>query len=83
MADVSLKFTRILKNGVFFYIFEDFENVKSRAELPCEYLSGPHFAAWNGILLYSDGSNLFSITSGSEISEADYFKLINLIETLV
>lgn len=48
MADVLLKFTRVLKNGTVFYNFEGFENVKSRWELPCEYLSGSHFAAWNG-----------------------------------
>ncbi|WP_269850496.1 hypothetical protein [Methanosarcina horonobensis] len=56
MADVLLKFTRVLKNEATFYLFEGFENVKSRWELPCEYLSGSHFATWNGVLLYSDGS---------------------------
>ena len=80
MAAVILKFTRILKNGALFYLFEGFGNVKSRWELPCEYLSGPHFAAWNGMLLYSDGRNLFSLVSGSEVSEGDYRKLMELVE---
>ena len=78
MADVLLKFSRIVKNGAFFYIFEGFESVKSRWELPCEYLSGPHFAVWNGVLLYSDGRNLFSLTPGSEASEDGYRKFMQL-----
>jgi hypothetical protein len=80
MADVFLKFTRILKNGDSFYLLEGFENVKSRWELPCEYLSGPHFAAWNGVLLYSDGRELFSLAPGSEVSEEGYRKLLHLVE---
>ncbi len=80
MAAVLLKFTRILKNGALFYLFEGFENVKSRWELPCEYLSGPHFAAWNGMLLYSDGRSLFSLVPGSEVSEEGYRKLMQLVE---
>ena len=80
MADVLLKFTRILKNGDLFYFFEGFENVKSRWELPCEYLSGPHFAAWDGVILYSDGKNLFSLAPGSEVSEDGYRKFMQLVE---
>lgn len=80
MADVSLKFTRILKNGTIFYVFEGFEYVKSRWELPCEYLSGSHFAAWNGILLYSEGSTVKTLTPGSIISENEYVKLMEVIE---
>jgi hypothetical protein len=80
MTAVILKFTRILKDGAFFYLFEGFENVKSRWELSCEYISGPHFAAWNGIFLYSDGVNLFSLARGNEISEEDYRKLMSLVE---
>ncbi|WP_048051401.1 hypothetical protein [Methanosarcina soligelidi] len=80
MADVFLRFTRTLKNGTVFYIFDGFENVKSRWELPCEYLSGSHFAAWNGILLYSEGSNVKTLTPGILISENEYSKLMKLIE---
>ncbi|NLO30541.1 MAG: hypothetical protein GX120_08635 [Methanosarcina mazei] len=80
MADVFLRFTRTLKNGTVFYIFDGFENVKSRWELPCEYLSGSHFAAWNGILLYSEGSNVKILTPGILISENEYSKLMKLIE---
>ncbi|AGF95527.1 hypothetical protein [Methanosarcina mazei] len=80
MADVFLRFTRTLKNGTVFYIFDGFENVKSRWELPCEYLSGSHFAAWNGILLYSEGSNVKTLTPGILISENEYSKLMRLIE---
>jgi hypothetical protein len=80
MADVFLRFTRTLKNGTVFYIFDGFENVKSRWELPCEYLSGSHFAAWNGILLYSEGSNVKTLTPGSVVSENEYSKLMKLIE---
>ena len=79
MAAVMLKFTRVLKNRAIFYCFEGFENVKSRWELPCEYLSGPHFAAWNGILLYSDGRYLFSLVPGNEVSEDGYRKLMQLV----
>lgn len=80
MANALLKFTRILKNGTVFYLFDGFENVTSRWELPCEYLSGPHFAAWNGILLYSDGNAVKSLSPGSIISENEYRELICLIE---
>ncbi len=80
MADVFLRFTRTLKNGTVFYIFDGFENVKSRWELPCEYLSGSHFAAWNGIMLYSEGSNVKTLTPGILISENEYSKLMKLIE---
>ena len=80
MADVFLRFTRTLKNGTVFYIFDGFENVKSRWELPCEYLSGSHFAAWIGILLYSEGSNVKTLTPGILISENEYSKLMRLIE---
>ncbi len=80
MDGVFLKFTRILKNGTVFYLFNSFENVKSRWELPCEYLSGPHFAAWNGILLYSEGSAVKTLPPGSIISENEYVELMKLIE---
>lgn len=80
MADVSLKFTRTLKNGTIFYVFDGFENVKSRWELPCEYLSGPHFAAWNGILLYSEGSTVKTLPPGSMLLENEYVKLMEVIE---
>ncbi|MHC1753978.1 MAG: hypothetical protein AB9861_00835 [Methanosarcina sp.] len=80
MADAFLKFTRILKNGNTFYLFDGFENIKSRWELPCEYLSGSHFAAWNGILLYSDGSAVKPLSPGSIISENEYRELMNTIE---
>jgi hypothetical protein len=80
MAAVVLKFTRVLKNGAVFYLFEGFENVKYRWELPCEYLSGSHFAAWGRTLLYSDGKSLFSLSPGNEISENEYRKLMYLVE---
>jgi hypothetical protein len=80
MADAFLKFTRILKNGNTFYLFDGFENIKSRWELPCEYLSGSHFAAWNGILLYPDGSAVKPLSPGSIISENEYRELMNTIE---
>jgi hypothetical protein len=80
MADVLLKFIKILKNGAIFYRFEGFENVDSRWELPCEYLSGSHFAAWNGVLLYSDGKKLFSLTQGNELSESAYSKLMLIVD---
>jgi hypothetical protein len=78
MAAVFLKFTRILKNGTLFYLFESFENVDSRFELPCEYLAGSHFAAWNEIFLYSDGNTLFSLAPGSELSENGYLELMSI-----
>jgi len=81
MADVLLKFTKILKNGITVYNFEGFENVDSRGELPCEYLSGSHFAAWNGIFLYSDGEKLYSLAPGNEISESAYSDLISTVAT--
>ena len=74
MASKLLRFTKVLKNGTVFYRFEGFENVDSRWELPCEYLSGLHFAAWNGILLYSDGKTLFSLT------ECAYSELMSIID---
>lgn len=80
MADVFLKFTRVLKNGTIFYIFDSFENIKSRWELPCEYISGPHFAAWNGMLLYSYGSAVKTLPQGSIIPENEYVKLMKLID---
>ena len=81
MGSKLLKFKKILKNGTIFYRFEGFENVNSRWELPCEYLSGSHFAAWNGIILYSDGKNLFSLTQGSELSERAYSELMSIVDT--
>jgi hypothetical protein len=81
MVSKLLIFTKILKNRTIFYRFERFENVASRWELPCEYLSGSHFAAWNGILLYSDGKNLFSLAPGSELSESAYSELMSIVET--
>ncbi|MFY9201479.1 MAG: hypothetical protein WAQ47_06500 [Methanosarcina flavescens] len=80
MASKLLRFTKVLKNGTVFYRFEGFENVDSRWELPCEYLSGLHFAAWNGILLYSDGKTLFSLTQGNELSECAYSELMSIID---
>ncbi|AAM06257.1 predicted protein [Methanosarcina acetivorans C2A] len=80
MADVLLKFTRVLKNGTVFYNFEGFENVKSRWELPCEYLSGSHFAAWNGVLLYSDGNAVKPLSPGSVISENEHLELMKIVE---
>lgn len=80
MVSKLLKFTKVLKNGTIFYRFEGFENVDSRWELPCEYLSGSHFAAWNGILLYSDGKTLFSLVQGSELSESAYSELMSIVD---
>jgi len=80
MDDILLKFTRILKNGTVFYHFEGFDNVKSRWKLPCEYLSGPHFAAWNGVLLYSDGNAVKILPPGSVISESEHKELMTLID---
>jgi len=80
MSDVLLKFTRVLKEGTVFYLFNGFEDVKSRWELPCEYLSGPHFAAWNGILLYSGGSAVKTLPPGGIISEYEYCELIKLVD---
>jgi hypothetical protein len=75
-----LRFTRILKNGTIFYRFEGFENVKSRWELPCEYLSGSHFAAWNGNLLYSDGNIPKPLSPGNIISASEYQKLLKIVQ---
>lgn len=80
MDDPLLKFARVLKNGTTFYLFEGFENVKSRWELPCEYLSGSHFAAWNEILLYSKGSAVKTLSPGSMVSENEYEELMKLID---
>jgi hypothetical protein len=81
MASKLLRFTRILKNGTIFYRFDGFENIDSRWELPCEYLSGSHFAAWNGTLLYSNGETLFSLAQGSELSESAYLELMSIVDT--
>jgi len=81
MVDVLLKFTKVLKNGNTFYRFESFENVDSRWELPCEYLSGSHFAAWNGVLLYSAGNSIKTLCPGNLISLSEYQKLMEIIET--
>jgi len=80
MTDLILKFERVLKNGEISYYFEGFEKVKSRGELPCEYLSGPHFAAWNGSLLYSDGKKIFSLAPGTEIPESIYLELMCIVD---
>jgi len=80
MASKLLKFTKILKNGTIFYRFEGFENVESRWELPCEYLSGSHFAAWNGVLLYSDGNIMKTLYPGSLISVNEYRELMEIIQ---
>ncbi len=80
MVSKLLRFTKVLKNGAVFYRFEGFENVDSRWELPCEYLSGIHFAEWNGILLYSDGKTLFSLAQGNELSECAYSELMSIID---
>ena len=81
MADVLLRFTRILKNGTIFYLFEGFENIDSRWELPCEYLSGPHFAAWNEVILYSDGKSLKTLCLGNLITVNEYEKLMEIVQT--
>jgi len=80
MSSRLLKFTKVLKNGTTFYRFEGFKNVDSRWELPCEYLSGSHFAAWNGILLYSNGNILKSLSPGSVISVNEYQELMKIVE---
>jgi hypothetical protein len=80
MADVLLKFTKILKNRTIFYRFEGFENVDSRWELPCEYLSGSHFAAWNGVLLYSDGNAMKTLFIGRLISVDEYKELMKIVQ---
>ena len=80
MAEKLLICTRILKNGTVLYHIEGFENVKSRWELPCEYLSDSHFAAWNGVLLYSDGNFVKTLSIGSLISENEYQELMKIVE---
>lgn len=80
MVDVLLKFTKVLKNGTTFYRFEGFENVDSRWELPCEYLSGPHFAAWNGVFLYSGGNSIKTLFPGNLISLSEYQELMKIIQ---
>ncbi|WP_292389422.1 hypothetical protein [Methanosarcina sp. UBA5] len=80
MASKLLKFTKVLKNGTTFYRFEGFENVDSRWELPCEYLSGYHFAAWNGVLLYSDGNVVKTLPLGRLISVNEYQELMEIVE---
>jgi hypothetical protein len=80
MAEVVLKFTKIVRRETSFYIFEGFENVKSRGELPCEYLSGPHFAIWNGILLYSDGNVVKTLSPGNLISVNEYQELMEIVQ---
>jgi hypothetical protein len=80
MGSKLLKFKKILKNGTIFYRFEGFENVNSRWELPCEYLSGSHFAAWNGIILYSDGNVVKTLPQGCLISVNEYQELMKIVE---
>jgi hypothetical protein len=80
MASKLLKFTKVLKNGTIFYRFEGFENVDSRWELPCEYLSGSHFAAWNGILLYSSGNSIKTLFPGNLVSLSEYQELMKIIQ---
>jgi len=80
MADMLLKFTKILKNGTIFYRFEGFENVDSRWELPCEYLSGSHFAAWNGVLLYSSGNSIKTLCPENLVSLSEYQELMKIIQ---
>lgn len=80
MHNTSLKFTPVLKNRKKYYRFESFNNVIPRWELPCEYISGLHFTAWDGVLLYSDGVCVSKVTIGSKISEEEYEKLLEIIE---
>ena len=81
MADVILRFSRVLKNGAVFYRFEGFENICSRWELPCEYLSGPHFAAWKGVILYSDGKSIKTLCLENLITLNEYERLMEIIQT--
>lgn len=85
MSTFSVRFKKVLKdqNGdrKFSYLFQGFEGVYSRWELPCEYLSGLHFASWNEILLYSDGQAFFSLVPGSEISESKYLELLTIFNS--
>ncbi|WP_292376094.1 hypothetical protein [Methanosarcina sp. UBA411] len=80
MDSKLLKFTKVFKNGITFYRFEGFENVDSRWELPCEYLSGSHFAAWNGLLLYSDGNSIKTLCPGNLISLSEYQELTKIVQ---
>ncbi|MDD3042486.1 MAG: hypothetical protein PHV51_02345 [Methanosarcinaceae archaeon] len=80
MDKMALEFTPVLKNGIRYYRFEAFENVASRWELPCEYISGLHFTAWEGVLLYSAGSFVRKVAVGSEISEKEYLELKKVVE---
>ncbi|MDW5561507.1 MULTISPECIES: hypothetical protein [Methanosarcina] len=80
MASKLLKFTKVLKNGTTFYRFEGFENVDSRWELPCEYLSGSHFAAWNGSILYSNGNSIKTLCPGNLVSLSEYQELMRIIQ---
>jgi hypothetical protein len=80
MASKFLKFTKVLKNETIFYRFEGFENVDSRWELPCEYLSGSHFAAWNGVLLYSNGNCIKTLCPGTLVSLSEYEELMKIIQ---
>lgn len=81
MADTFLTFTKILKDETLLYRFEGFENVASRWELPCEYLSGPHFAAWNGFLLYSSGESIKTLCPGKFISLNEYQELLEIVQS--
>ncbi|MDD2440006.1 MAG: hypothetical protein PHD41_07345 [Methanosarcinaceae archaeon] len=80
MKDSSLKFTPFLKNGARYYRFEKYDNVSSRGELPCEYICGPHFAVWEGVLLYSDGKFFRKLRVGEDISEKEYLDLKKVVE---
>lgn len=52
----------------------------SRGELPCEYLSGPHFSSWDLGVLYSDGNFMRAIALGEEIPEEEYVEFLKLVE---
>lgn len=80
MDSKLLKFTKVFKNGITFYRFEGFENVDSRWELPCEYLSGSHFAAWNGVLLYSNRNSIKTLCPGNLISLSEYQELTKIVQ---
>ncbi|HWQ48268.1 MAG TPA: hypothetical protein VN414_04860 [Methanosarcina sp.] len=80
MSSRLLKFTKVLKNGTTFYRFEGFKNVDSRWELPCEYLSGSHFAAWNGVLLYSSEDSIKTLCPGNLISVNEYRELMEIVQ---
>ncbi|MCQ1537120.1 hypothetical protein FTO70_15850 [Methanosarcina sp. KYL-1] len=80
MDAAVLKFTPVLKNGKTFYRFDGFENVIPKWELPCEYLSGLHFTAWDRVLLYSDGSFMRAVAVGKEVPEEEYRELMKIVE---